>query len=114
MDESSTVTDLRRIVQQFISERAWQPFHNPRNLSSSIAIEAAELLEIYQWLTDEQALAAAHESDIRQRTREELADVVIYCLALANRLEIDLSQAICDKMIANAAKYPVESSRGRL
>lgn len=113
-DESSTVTELRRVVQQFVAERAWQPFQSPRNLSSSIAIEAAELLEIYQWLTDEQAAAAAHESHIRQRTREELADVMIYCLALANTLEIDLSQAIHDKMVANAVKYPVESSHGRL
>lgn len=114
MDESSTVTHLRRVVQQFVSERDWEPFQSPRNLCGSIAIEAAELLEVYQWLTDEQAAAAAHESTVRQRTREELADVVIYCLALANTLEIDLSQAIHDKMIANAAKYPVESSRGRL
>lgn len=114
MDDQATVADLRAAVHQFVSEREWQPFHSPKNLSGAIAIEAAELMEIFQWLTNEQSLQAAGEASIRQRTREELADVVIYCLALANILDIDLSQAVLEKMTRNAAKYPVASSRGRL
>lgn len=114
MDDHTTIADLRTAVQEFVSERQWESFHNPKNLSGSIAIEAAELIEIFQWLTTEECSQTAHHPSIHRHTREELADVVIYCLALANALEIDLSQAIYEKMAANAAKYPVETSRGRL
>jgi len=114
LDSQTTVADLRAIVHQFVSERDWQPFHNPKNLSTSIAIEAAELMEIFQWLTSEQSLTAGHEPGIRQHTREELADIVIYCLALANAMDVDLSRAIEEKMVANAVKYPIETFRGRL
>jgi NTP pyrophosphatase (non-canonical NTP hydrolase) len=113
-DDHTTVAELCSMVHRFVAEREWQPFHNPKNLSSSIAIEAAELMEIFQWLTSDQSLSASRDPATRQHTREELADVVIYCLALANALNIDLSQAIQAKMIANAQKYPVETSRGRL
>jgi NTP pyrophosphatase (non-canonical NTP hydrolase) len=114
LDNQTTVADLRAIVHQFVSERDWQPFHDPKNLSCSVAIEAAELMEIFQWLTSEQSQSAVHDPGIRQRTREELADTVIYCLALANTMDIDLSQAIEEKTIANALKYPIETSRGQL
>ena len=114
MDEQTTVADLSAIVQRFVVEREWEPFHSPKNLSGSIAIEAAELMEIFQWLTSEQSRDALQDPHTLQRVREELADVLIYCVALANVLGIDLSQAIRDKMAANAAKYPVEAVRGRL
>jgi len=114
LDDRTTVAELRAAVHHFVSERQWQSFHDPKNLSASISVEAAELVEIFQWLTTEQSLQAMHEPSTRQHTREELADVVIYCLALANAMDIDLSQAIRDKMVTNAAKYPVETSRGRL
>ena len=114
MDDQTSVADLCAVVERFVSERHWQPYHDPKNLSTSIAIEAAELVEIYQWLDNEQSRAASREPDIRQRTREELADVLIYCLSLANALEIDISEAIQAKMKANATKYPVDAVRGRL
>lgn len=114
MDEQTTVAELRAIVREFVAEREWQPFHSPKNLSGSISIEAAELMEIFQWLTAEQSQDAARDPSTFQRAREELADVLIYCLAFANALNIDLSQAIRDKMSANATKYPAEVVRGRL
>ena len=114
LDEQTTVADLSAIVRRFVVEREWEPFHSPKNLSSSIAIGAAELMEIFQWLTSEQSRGALQDPHTLQRVREELADVLIYCVALANVLGIDLSQAIRDKMAANAAKYPVEAVRGRL
>jgi dCTP diphosphatase len=114
LDDQTTVADLRAVVHQFVAEREWQPFHDPKNLSSSIAIEAAELMEIFQWLTNEQSLIAEHKPDIRQHAREELADIVIYCLAMANALDIDLSQTIREKMVSNCLKYPKETFRGRL
>jgi len=97
LDKTTNIQELKDIVKTFVEERGWSKFHNPKNLSMSIAIEAAELMELYQW----------HDvsGDIG-RVQEELADVVIYCLSLANTLEIDLTQAIMAKMIANAKKYP--------
>ncbi|MBN1640627.1 MAG: nucleotide pyrophosphohydrolase [Anaerolineae bacterium] len=114
MDDQTSVADLCAFVEQFVAERQWQPYHDPKNLSASIAIEAAELVEIYQWLDNAQARAAGRDPGIRQRTREELADVLIYCLSLANALAIDLSEAIRDKMAANALKYPADAVRGKL
>ena len=114
LDDQTSVADLCAVVERFVSERQWQSYHDAKNLSASIAIEAAELVEIYQWLDNAQARAASREPGIRQRTREELADVLIYCLALANALEIDISEAIHAKMSANAQKYPADAVRGRL
>jgi NTP pyrophosphatase (non-canonical NTP hydrolase) len=114
LDDQTSVADLCALVERFVSERAWQSYHDPKNLSASIAIEAAELVEVYQWLSNEQSRAAGREANVRQRTREELADVLIYCLALANALEIDLSEAILEKMTANEHKYPADAVRGRL
>jgi len=114
LDEHTTVADLRTVVRQFVAEREWQPFHSPKNLSASIAIEAAELMEIFQWLTPEESQETAHDPSTLRHVREELADVLIYCIALANALDVDLSESVRDKMAANATKYPVERVRGRL
>lgn len=107
-DKITSVEDLRNLVAVFVEERRWQQFHTPNNLTMSVAIEAAELMELFQW-SDERV------PDDKQMVlvREELADVVIYCLALANTLEIDLSQAVREKVAANALKYPVERYKGR-
>ena len=114
LDEQTTIADLRALVERFVSDRQWQPFHDPKNLSASIAIEAAELMEIYQWLSREQALALSQHPQVRQDTSEELADVLIYCLSLANALEIDISSAIQEKMATNEHRFPADTSRGRL
>jgi NTP pyrophosphatase (non-canonical NTP hydrolase) len=114
LDEQTTIADLCALVRRFVSDRQWQAFHDPKNLSASIAIEAAELMEIYQWLTREQALVISQDPQVRQQTCEELADVLIYCLSLANALEIDISCAVEEKMAANERRFPPEVSRGRL
>jgi len=107
-DDVTTVGRLRALVSAFVAERDWGRFHSAKNLSMSIAIEAAELMELFQW-SDGEAV------DDRQlaRVREELADVVIYGLAMANALHIDLSRAVHDKVKANAGKYPADVYRGR-
>jgi NTP pyrophosphatase (non-canonical NTP hydrolase) len=114
LDDQTTIACLRKMVRDFVSERDWQSYQDPKNLSISIAIEAAELLEVYQWLTTQQARSDSQETQTYQRTCEELSDVIIYCLALANALDIDISQAVSEKMITNALKYPTETCRGRL
>ena len=105
-DDQTTVEDLRELMRQFVTERDWQRFHNAKNLSMSLAIESAELMEHFQWLTTEEVTSSrGYELD---KVRDELADVVCYALSLANALNIDLSQAIHDKMVKNREKYPKE------
>ena len=112
-DKQASVDSLKRLVADFVAERQWQEFHTPKNLAMSLAIEAAELMEHFQWLTPEEAARAADEPGERVAIGEELADVVCYALALANRLGIDVSEALVDKMHKNAVKYPAGDFRGR-
>jgi dCTP diphosphatase len=112
-DQSTTLADLKTLVANFVRERDWNQFHSPKNLSMSIAIEAAELMEHFQWLTIDQSRAVAADAEKLTAVAEELADVMCYSLALANELKLDLADAIRDKMIKNAAKYPADEFRGR-
>jgi len=112
-DASTTLTDLREIVRRFVEERDWRQFHSPKNLSMSLAIEAAELMEHFQWIDAAESRRIGDDPIKLGEVRDEIADVLCYLLALANELDLDLSTAICDKMVKNAAKYPAELSRGR-
>ncbi len=112
-DTDTTVADLRARVRAFVDEREWTSFHSPKNLSMSIAIEAAELMAEFQWLTGPQSRDALADAAHRQRVHHELADVMIFCLSLANALDMDLSQAVVAKLALNAHKYPAEEYRGR-
>jgi dCTP diphosphatase len=112
-DHITTVADLRQTVDAFVEERDWRPFHNAKDLAVSIAIEAAELLEEFQWHDSVQVAAASADPEARERVRQELADVLIYCLSLSNALEIDVSDAIRDKLALSGSKYPAEAYRGR-
>jgi dCTP diphosphatase len=112
-DSTTTLTDLRDLVRRFVDERDWRQFHSPKNLSMSLAIEAAELMEHFQWIDVAASRDIKEEPNQLAGVREELADVLCYALALANELELDLSTAVRDKMVKNAAKYPAQLSRGR-
>ena len=112
-DEETTVQALRQRVARFVAERDWEPFHSPKNLVMSLAIEVSELMEHFQWITTEQSRLVVNDATKRVAVREELADVLSYTLALANELQIDLSAALEDKMRKNALKYPVQTFRGR-
>jgi NTP pyrophosphatase (non-canonical NTP hydrolase) len=112
-DSETTLAQLRRRVDQFVCERQWHQFHTPKNLAMSITIEAAELMEHFQWLTAEQSKAIAEQQEKLAEVAEELADVMTYALAMANQLNVDLSKAIFDKIKKNERKYPVSEYRGR-
>lgn len=112
-DDQTTVGQLRELVRQFVDERDWRQFHSPKNLAMSLAIEAAELMEHFQWLTPDESRAVARQREKLQSVGEELADVVCYALALANELGLDVAAALGDKMIKNAQKYPAAEYRGR-
>ena len=110
-DASTTMLELRQLVFHFVEERDWKQFHSPKNLSMALAIEAAELMEHFQWITAD----ASRQLDDEQKSEvgEELADVLCYALAIANELDLDLTSTLKSKMIKNREKYPVEDYRGR-
>ena len=112
-DAQTTVAALRQVVAAFVDARDWQPFHGPKNLSMSIAIEAAELMERFQWLTTQEAQDAVREPAERDAVADELADIVIYCLSLSNALDLDVSSAVLGKLQANEHRYPADEFRGR-
>jgi dCTP diphosphatase len=112
-DSDTTLSALRQAVAAFVDARDWRPFHTPKNLSMSIAIEAAELMERFQWLTPDQAQQAVADSAQRAAVADELADVVIYCLSLSNALELDISSSVQDKLALNEDRYPAREFRGR-
>jgi NTP pyrophosphatase (non-canonical NTP hydrolase) len=112
-DETTTVAELIKLVDDFVADRRWEVFHDPKNLSCSIAIEAAELMEHFQWLRSDQLDAVRQDRRAMGQIREELADILAYMLSFASTMGIDLSSALVDKMEKNALKYPAKEFRGR-
>ena len=112
-DATTTVAELRQLIADFVAERDWSQFHSPKNVSMALAIEAAELMEHFQWLTPEASRCIANDPTKLASVAEEIADVVGYSMALANELGIDLASTIRAKMIKNAEKYPAAEFRGR-
>lgn len=113
LDSSTSVAALRSVVAQFVAEREWQKFHDAKNLAMAIAVEAAELMEHFQWLRSEELGAALQDPQHRAAVGEELADVLCFCLAMANALDFDVSTLVSDKMCKNALKYPASENRGK-
>ena len=112
-DASTTVQELIKLVDDFVAERNWEPFHDPKNLSTSIAIEAAELMEHFQWLRSDQLSSIREDKEAMGQIGEELADIMAYVVSFASTMGIDISAALEDKMRKNAVKYPAERFRGR-
>jgi NTP pyrophosphatase (non-canonical NTP hydrolase) len=112
-DQDVTVAELRKLMADFVAEREWHCYHDAKNLSMALAIEGAELMEHFQWVRNEELEAHLAGERVRAEVTEEVADVACYLLALANVLELDLSEAVAAKMAKNAAKYPAEEFRGR-
>lgn len=110
--KDTTVEQLQQLVAEFVAERQWERFHDPKNLSMSIAIEAAELMEHFQWVRSEDIEQTLADAKLRGEISDELADIVCFALALSNRLKIDLAQAVEAKMKKNRAKYPSDVFRG--
>jgi NTP pyrophosphatase (non-canonical NTP hydrolase) len=112
-DSTTTVAELRRLVNDFVDRRDWHRFHAPKNLAMSLAIEAAELMEHFQWISAEESRRIAQHAERRAAAGEELADVLCYALAMANELGLDLATAIREKVAKNEQKYPAAEYRGR-
>lgn len=100
------VGELQARLQQFAEARDWTRFHSPKNLAMAVAGEVGELLEIFQWLTEEQSALVASDPATARAVRDELADVLIYLVRLAAVLKVDLDEAVATKLAANAQRYP--------
>jgi len=107
---TDSLTDLARELDQFAKDRDWQPFHSPKNLAAALAVEAGELLEHFQWMTEAQSRALA--PDKRDAVGAEVSDVLLYLIQLSTALGIDPIAAAQAKLRVNALKYPVDRARG--
>jgi len=108
---TDSLKELRTRLQRFVDERDWQQFHSPKNLSMAMIVEAAELVEHFQWMTEQQSLQLTPEK--KEMVSQEIADTFVYLLRIAEVLGIDLIDAANSKLEINALKYPVEKARGR-
>ena len=111
-DNKTTIQGLKSLVQAFVDARDWQQFHSPKNLSMSLSIEAAELMELFQWLDLDEAKDAMKTGADRENAIDEIADVLIYALAFCNSNDIDVAEAVTRKMGKNNQKYPVDKFKG--
>src|SRR6185295_16214234 len=111
-DRETTIAHLKERLATFVRERDWSRYHDAKNLAMSIAIEAAELMEHFQWLRTEELHTALRDEKLRAEISDEIADVACYLLSLANTLELDLSDAIGAKIAKNEVKYPVQRFKG--
>ncbi|MFN2106546.1 MAG: nucleotide pyrophosphohydrolase [Candidatus Promineifilaceae bacterium] len=107
LDTQTTVNSLREEVREFVKERDWEGYHSPKNLGMSIAIEAAEIMELFQWHSTAESRELMEDEEVWAQLSDELADVMIYCLCLANAAGIDLSTAVRDKLERSRSRYPI-------
>lgn len=106
----SDIKEIRDILREFVAERDWDQFHTPKNLAMALSVEAAELLEHFQWLTPEESSDLA--SDKQKLVAQEMSDIFVYLVRLADKLNIDLISETKEKLILNAEKYPAEKVKG--
>lgn len=107
---ADTLQDLATQLEKFARERDWQQFHSPKNLSSALVVEAAELLEHFQWMTEDQSRSM--DSERRLAVASEMADVLLYLIQLAKAVDVDLVAAANEKLRVNGIKYPVDRAKG--
>ncbi len=112
LDATVTVGALKEAVERFVAARDWEQFHTPKNLAMSIAIEAAEIMEHFQWQSLADSVALMNDEAARAEVADELADVLIYCLSFANSGGIDVATAIQKKLARNELRFPVEKVKG--
>ena len=112
-DQTTTVADLRDLMRGFVSARDWEQFHSPKNLAMAASVEAAELMEHFLWIDNEESRRQMQDPAKLAPVADEIADVVGVCLALCNALGLDLSEIFANKMTRNELKYPADRARGR-
>lgn len=112
-DIDMTVEQLKVVVRKFVHDRDWEKYHHPKDVAEAICIEAAELLEVFQWASPDETPSWKNVPSKLERVREELADVFIYCLSMANVMDIDITEAVASKIKQNEKKYPWKEYYGK-
>jgi NTP pyrophosphatase (non-canonical NTP hydrolase) len=105
------LNDIQQKLSQFAEDRNWDQFHSPKNLSMALAAEVAELLEIFQWLTEQQSKDIINSENEITLVKEEIADIFIYLIRLADKLNIDIEKEVLSKIALNEKKYPIDLSK---
>lgn len=103
---------VKKELKNFSSDRDWDQFHSVKNLAMALSVECSELLEIFQWMSEEDSNQIKNSPEKLQNVRDEIADVFVYLMRISEKLNIDLELAVTEKMIKNAEKYPIEKARG--
>ena len=112
MDQKTTINELKEMIEKFVQDREWAKYHDPKSLSMALAIEAAELMDIFKWHTYSECTEIMKQDSTIDAVRDELADIVIYSLAFASRNRIDVADAVKRKIQKNSTKYPVQKFKG--
>jgi NTP pyrophosphatase (non-canonical NTP hydrolase) len=107
MMRAMELAELQSRIRRFAAERHWEPYHTPKNLTMALAVEVAELMELYQWRTPEESRTFGADPARREQVADEIADVLIYLMQLADATGVDVAQAVTAKMAKNALKHPV-------
>lgn len=100
-----SLTDLQQRYEEFVSSREWTRFHTPQNLAQAISVESSELLENFLWMNNPSSQEVQADEELLEQTRDEMADILIYLIGLANRLDIDLLEAVEEKMDENEERF---------
>ncbi|MGM0432405.1 MAG: nucleotide pyrophosphohydrolase [Spirochaetota bacterium] len=103
---------VQQLIQKFVTDRQWERYHTPKNVAIALSVEVSELLEIFQWKTDQEVSDIDKNSDTFVKIKEEFADSMIYLLRFADLLDIDAEEVVLEKLTKNSEKYPVETSKG--
>jgi dCTP diphosphatase len=111
MKKTLPIEELLEIIKKFVSDRDWEQFHSVKNLTMALSVESSELLEIFQWVSEEESNLTSN-SDRLSKTKDEIADIFVYLVRIADRLNIDIEEAVRHKMDKNMVKYPIEKSKG--
>lgn len=106
------IPKIHNRIDEFISERDWDQFHSIKNLSMALSVEASELLEIFQWMKEEDSNKVSSAPVVKAKVEEELADIFVYLLRIAYKVNIDLENVVLDKIQKNSEKYPADKVRG--
>jgi dCTP diphosphatase len=102
------IEDIANRLKKFAEDRDWGQYHSPKNLAISLAVEAGELLEVFQWLPEN----PPYDETVRHKASEEIADILIYAIMLSHKMDIDMEKAVLRKIETNDRKYPVDKARG--
>ena len=111
-DSEKNIQEIKEKIKQFIRERDWEQYHHPKELAISLSLEAAELLELFQWKEKQTLEELKNDKELMKKLKEELADIMIYAIDVANYTDIDVSEAIIEKLRKNEEKYPIEKAKG--